>query len=170
MHNKLNFIITLFLLTLTSLACVDFRSIVPQSTTQPPPSATPATTPQQTPESVNENEKLLEKIEELEKKIDESEKKQTTPSPEIKKPTVPIIKDPKSNAQVNSRGDGFLAMRSQPNTETGYRVMKIPHGANVRVLGCQEFTERVSGRNGRWCRVSYAGKSGWVFDGWLVYK
>lgn len=171
MKNIFNTIIGLLLLVFVAGGCVDVSKILPRSETTPPqannptPTAAPITAPD------NETEKLKEKIEALEKKVDESEPK-TTSTPQIKEkiPTIPTIPDSRSNATVSASGDGFLAMRSQPSTNSGYRILKIPHRANVRVLGCQQTTTRVDGRSGRWCQVSYAGKSGWVFDGWLVYR
>jgi hypothetical protein len=160
----LAFILLLFLIS--GLACNSFREPAPQQQANLSPAAqSPAAAP--TPD--DENAELKEKIEELEKKIEEQEKKSEAKPPVTAKPKVPTIKGTGGNAQVNSPNDGYLAMRSEPNTETGYRVLTIPHGADVRVLGCLEYSERVGGRTGRWCRVSYAGNTGWVFDGWLVY-
>jgi len=136
----------------------------PRTQSDNPNSQTPQPPPMQSPTPEDENAKLREKLEELEKKMEE---KQKTPPPI--KPTVPIIKNSGTYARVSSPGDGFLAMRSDPSSEVGYRILQIPHGSIVRILGCQGFTQRVGGRNGRWCRVSYEGYIGWAFDGWLVY-
>ena len=66
-------------------------------------------------------------------------------------------------ARVHTPGDGFLALRSEPTIRSGRRVLKIPHGTLVTLGEC------VSRPNdGRWCRTSFKGQSGWVFDRYLV--
>ncbi len=74
-----------------------------------------------------------------------------------------------NTARVNSPGDGFLALRSQPDSENGNRITKIPHGASVNVLSCQSPAVKIGSRTGRWCQVTYNGQSGWAFDAWLDY-
>lgn len=123
----------------------------------PPPAATPAA---QAPTPDADKAELLDKLNELEKKLDQQKQVKTAP---------PVIKGSGTTAWVNSPGDGFLALRSNPSSDVGYRILQIPHGASVRVLGCQNFSQRVAGRSGRWCNVSYGGSTGWAFDGWLVY-
>lgn len=73
-----------------------------------------------------------------------------------------------SSARANSPGDGFLALRTMPSSESGERILKIPHGAAVSVGGCLPAV-RSGRKTGRWCRASYNGYSGWVFDAYLVY-
>lgn len=130
----------------------------PQPTTTPVPAAT--VVPAATPDA--DNAKLLEKLEELEKKLDQAQKQGKTLQP-------PVIKSTGTTAWVNSPGDGFLALRSDPSSNAGYRILQIPHGAAVRVISCQSYLQNIGGRSGRWCRVSYGGSTGWAFDGWLVY-
>ncbi|MGB7069272.1 MAG: SH3 domain-containing protein [Pyrinomonadaceae bacterium] len=72
-------------------------------------------------------------------------------------------------ARVNSPRDGYLALRSSPSTETGERLTKIPHGTRIQVRDCESVTETAQGRKGRWCRVTYSGKTGYVADSWLTY-
>lgn len=74
--------------------------------------------------------------------------------------------EPKNIARVYSPRDGFLALRSEPGTETGYRIMKIPHNATVRILGCRGYSY-VGKTRGRWCDVVYTDQRGWVFDAYL---
>lgn len=40
---------------------------------------------------------------------------------------------------VNSPGDGFLALRSAPSSETGSRLAKIPHGTAFTIGACREY-------------------------------
>ena len=166
-------LIVLIFLSFVGLACVDPFALSRQQQHSPPPQPTPIQ--QETAkadDNDDENEELIEKIEELEKKIDEQAKEKKSTTVVKKKPVIrsdPKPRDPNANAQVNSPGDGYLALRSLPTTESGYRIMKLPHGADVRVLSCQNLNQRISGRSGRWCRVRYAGKTGWAFDAWLAY-
>lgn len=69
-------------------------------------------------------------------------------------------------ARANSPNDGFLALRTAPSSETGDRILQIPHGAEIKVLGCQQA---IKGKKGRWCRVDYNGTLGWANDGWMSY-
>jgi hypothetical protein len=119
-------------------------------------STSPSPTISQTPN--DEMARLKKEVEDL--------KNQKSPTPTS---TPPLQKPAGETARVNSPGDGFLALRSAPNAETGYQILKIPHGASVDVLGCQSFSEKIGSRNGRWCQVNYAGQSGWAFDAWLNY-
>jgi hypothetical protein len=73
-----------------------------------------------------------------------------------------------SSAVVNSPSDGFLALRTLPNHKTGKRLAKIPHGASISINNCSANRVKIGKRTGRWCRVSYKGKSGWVFDAWIT--
>ena len=66
-------------------------------------------------------------------------------------------------ARVNTPGDGFLALRSEPTTRRGKRLLKIPHGT---VLTLGDCVTRPG--DGRWCRASFQGEIGWVFDRYLV--
>ncbi|QQS33814.1 MAG: SH3 domain-containing protein [Acidobacteriota bacterium] len=152
----LNLTIVIAILLVVGLGCSQLPITTTQQTQQSPP---PAATPAQTPDEANE--KLLEKLAELEKKIDDQQKQaKATPPPVIRTATT---------AWVNSPGDGFLALRSDPSADVGYRILQIPHGAEVRVISCQDRSIRIGGRSGRWCRVRYDGTTGWAFDGWLVY-
>lgn len=165
MNNKniFDLITVSVLLSFFAIAC----SISPWQPSNNTPPATPAPSASPSQSAADENDELREKIDELEKKIADQQKQKTT-APPVKQ-NVPIVKNPPNAARVSSPGDGFLALRSDPNSETGYRIVQIPHGATVRILGCQGFTQNVGGRTGRWCRIDYDGYTGWAFDGWLVY-
>ncbi|MTW22617.1 SH3 domain-containing protein [Allochromatium palmeri] len=63
---------------------------------------------------------------------------------------------------VNSPGDGFLALRSEPTTKGGRRLAKIPHGTTLRLGVCQPTS------NGSWCQTSYQGLTGWILDRYVV--
>ena len=71
-------------------------------------------------------------------------------------------------AHANSPGDGFLALRSEPDSESGYRIAKIPHGAALTVIACPKASN-VGKMAGRWCQVNYNGQSGWAFDGFMQF-
>ena len=63
---------------------------------------------------------------------------------------------------VNSPGDGFLALRSEPTTKSGRRLAKIPHGTTLRLGVCQPTP------SGSWCQTSFQGLTGWVLDRYVV--
>jgi hypothetical protein len=113
----------------------------------------------------DETAAMKQKLADLEKQIkDQKGKVPTIPtlpnSPAT--PKVPTV----TTAKVNSPGDGFLALRTGPSSETGERIMEIPHGATVTVLACQTAAK---GKKGKWCKVNYNGNAGWAFDGFLIY-
>jgi hypothetical protein len=66
-------------------------------------------------------------------------------------------------ARVNTPGDGFLALRSEPTIRRGRRLLKIPHGTRLTLGGC---TNRQT--DGRWCSTTFEGQKGWVFERYLV--
>ncbi len=123
------------------------------NTNKPTPSPSPLP-------SVNETDELRKQIADLEKKL--NEQKNTNRPADIPL-TLPNQTSTRS-ARVNSPGDGFLALRTYPSSSVGGRILQIPHGASVTVGGCL-----APSGGGRWCRASYNGYSGWVFDKYLNY-
>lgn len=111
----------------------------------------------------DETDELKEKIAKLEREIQEQKKQQN------QTPSQSTPQNQTTSARVNSPGDGFLALRSEPNHERGERLAKIPHGASIQIIGCQDYATTIAGRRGRWCRVNYGGQYGWAFDAWLSY-
>lgn len=63
---------------------------------------------------------------------------------------------------VNAPGDGFLALRSEPSTSTGVRLLKIPHGTALNLGSC---APNPGGDN--WCMTTYRGQTGWILDRYL---
>lgn len=63
---------------------------------------------------------------------------------------------------VNTPGDGFLALRSEPTTKSGRRLAKIPHGTMLQLGVCQPTP------SGSWCQTSFQGLTGWVLDRYVV--
>lgn len=124
---------------------------------------TPSPTATSTPDNTNE---LRDQIANLEKRLNEQKNaNKTSAAPPL---VMPSPSATRTTATVNSPGDGFLALRSLPNSEIGARIMKIPHGATISIGGCGPVVRPVS-RSGRWCQASYNGYSGWVFDAYLIY-
>ena len=68
-----------------------------------------------------------------------------------------------TTATVNTPGDGFLSLRSEPSTRRGSRLRKIPHGTQVQLAECTTEAD-----SGSWCRTTYSGATGWVFERYLV--
>ena len=126
------------------------------------PSPTPEPTPSPEVDLERSEKELMEQIANLEKMIREQAE---SDDPDVEIPAVNYAK----SARANSPNDGFLALRSYPDTQVGSRILKIPHGANVRVGMCLNTT-RPKKLSGRWCQASYNGFTGWVFDAFLVYE
>lgn len=124
----------------------------------------PAATPSPSA-TANDKDDLREQIANLEKRLNEQKSANRPANIPLTLPNQPATT---TTARVNSLGDGFLALRTFPNSEEGSRILQIPHGAVITVGGCLNAI-RVSGKTGRWCRASYNGYSGWVFDAFLVY-
>ena len=113
----------------------------------------------------DDKDELREQIANLEKRLNEQKK---TNRPANIPLTLPNQPSTTTTARVNSPSDGFLALRTFPSSDTGARILQIPHGAVITVGGCLNST-RTGGKAGRWCRASYNGYSGWVYDAFLVY-
>ena len=124
----------------------------------------PSPTVSQTPVSNRETDELKEKLANLEKQIADQKNQKKTNSAE----TFPTPKNSEITARVNSPGDGFLALRSEPNSETGTRLAKIPHGATITVLGCPK-SSNIGKMSGRWCQVIYNNQAGWAFDAFMIF-
>lgn len=67
-------------------------------------------------------------------------------------------------AVANTPGDGFLALRSEPSTKQGVRLVKIPQGMVLDVGECVRPSP-----NQRGCKTSHAGQTGWVLDAHVVH-
>ncbi len=119
----------------------------------PSPSATPDA----------EKARLEKELEELQKKLNEV----NTTYPQETPPG--FESDELPTATVNSPNDGFLALRSEPDSERGDRLAQIPHGTVITLENCENERVKIGSRTGRWCMVTYRGQTGWVFDAWLVY-
>jgi len=129
------------------------------------PTTTPTIpTPPATATPDREKERLRDEIANIRKRLEEANKNSTngTNDPDDERGS-PIT------ATVNSPNDGFLALRSQPDSEHGERVAKIPDGAEIEILRCAASSVTIAGRSGRWCYVRFDGQTGWVFDAWLEY-
>lgn len=113
----------------------------------------------------DENEELREQIANLAKKLDEQKKMSNQANVPLK---LPDRSTTTTSATVNSPGDGFLALRSLPNSEAGERIARIPHGARITIGACGPVITPVK-RRGRWCQATYNGLDGWVFDAYLTY-
>ena len=64
---------------------------------------------------------------------------------------------------ANTPGDGFLALRSEPSSQRGVRVLKIPHGSELQLGSC---VAAAGGDN--WCQTKYQGLSGWILDRYVA--
>jgi hypothetical protein len=138
----------------------------PEVTTNASPTpSVPVSSPTR-PTTIDETDELRKQIADLAKRLSEQAASNKPIDIPLNIPNQPASTT--RTARVNSPGDGFLALRTFPNSDAGQRIMKIPHGAVLTVGGCLNTT-RIGNRSGRWCRASYGGYTGWVFDGWLDY-
>ena len=128
----------------------------------PTPTASPAVSKTDVP--TDETAALKEKLASLERQMqDQKNQKQAAPAN-----TFSPSKQTLTTARANSPRDGFLALRSEPNSETGYRIAQIPHGAVLTVLGCPK-PSNIGKMAGHWCQVTYNGQSGWAFDKFMIF-
>lgn len=127
------------------------------SRTTPTPSATPDP----------ETERLKKELADLQKQLDE---KKTSSANSVSFPDLDKLDFEFREATVNSPGDGFLALRSEPNSEFGERLAQIPHGAKINVVSCDSDKVTIGNRRGSWCLIEWNGSAGWVFDAWLTYE
>ena len=64
---------------------------------------------------------------------------------------------------------GSLNMRSKPNIASNI-VIRIPDSTVVDFLYFDPNYYYLNGNKGRWCKVKYADKEGWVWDGFLQFQ
>ena len=132
-------------------------SSTPFVATTASPTATTSTTN-------DETARLKEEMANLQKQLEQQKNQpKTTQNDPISTPKQTV-----NTARANSPRDGFLALRSEPNSETGYRIAKVPHGATLTVLGCPK-PSNVGKMEGRWCQVVYNGQAGWAFDAFMTF-
>lgn len=109
----------------------------------------------------------------LQKQLQDQKNQKQTALPNVgstsKQPTVSSssLSSPQT-ARANSPRDGFLALRDEPNSKSGYRIAEIPHGAVITVVDCPR-PSNVGKIPGRWCQVVYNGQSGWAFDAFISF-
>ena len=136
----------------------------PTPTSTPRPSVTPSETPEADDDQKRLEEEMANLVKRLEKELQSDANKSGAP------PSNGDATDGRPTARVNSPGDGFLALRDEPDVENGTLLAKIPHGAVVNLENCEKQQTTVAGRKGRWCMVTYQGETGYVFDAWLQYR
>jgi hypothetical protein len=133
-------------------------------------SKSPTPSPAATTASDEERQRLEDEVANLRKKLEEQQKAAPTNTRPFPSPEVPTDIDAGfAIAIVNSPGDGFLALRSEPSVEHGKLLEKIPHGTVIELNNCEKNQVTVAGRKGRWCQVNFADQSGYVFDAYLLY-
>lgn len=143
------------------------NSAVVKTTATPTATAAPSVSPTASPN--DETAKLKEEMEKLKKQLEnqKNQKSNSAISPTQPQPQ-PQPYDNGRTAYANSPGDGFLALRSEPSSESGERVAKIPHGAALTVIDCPR-PSNAGKMPGRWCRVVYNGQQGWAFDKFMKF-
>lgn len=125
----------------------------------------PSPVPSSSPRRADDADESRDQIANLQRQLDEQKRTSSNRGVPL---SIPKTADSTSIAKANSPNDGFLALRSLPNSEIGDRIAKIPHGSSVAIGGCGPVVKKGS-RSGRWCQARYGGMSGWVFDAYLSY-
>jgi len=74
-------------------------------------------------------------------------------------------KSPYRSAIVKTTANS-LNLRSQPNLSSEV-VIKIPDSSAVKILYFDEEVLVLDGETGKWCKVKYADKEGWVWGNYL---
>jgi hypothetical protein len=77
-------------------------------------------------------------------------------------------KSPYRTAIVNTTANE-LNLRSQPNLSSEV-VIKIPDSSAVKILYFDEEVLVLEGETGKWCKIRYADKEGWVWGNYLVLE
>lgn len=138
------------------------------------PKATPAVTPSPkqsaTPDEDDGTKEIQDALAELQKKMEKELKKSGSSTEDWSNDDGHDDSEQLGTmAFADSPEDGFLALRSQPSSDAGTRVAKIPHGAKMTINKCGKIVTTKLGNRGRWCTAGYAGKIGWVFDKYVRY-
>ena len=83
------------------------------------------------------------------------------------------VAEKKENKQNNesrfTTAKGGLRMRDKPNT-TGSKIGTIPEGTKVDLLEETGEAMTIAGTTGKWSKVKWNDKTGWVFGGFLTEK
>lgn len=74
-------------------------------------------------------------------------------------------KSPYRTALVKTSANS-LNLRSEPNLSSDV-VIKIPDSSAVKILYYDEEVLVLDGETGKWCKVKYADKEGWVWGNYL---
>ncbi len=159
--------ILILFLFLFGIALAGFILLRPSSDKNTVAAVSPTPTVSPTLKSDDETAKLKEEMANLQKQLQDQKNQKPTPTGETFTPPKQTTQSAKT-ARANSPRDGFLALRSEPNSETGYRIAQIPHGAMLTVLSCPKASN-VGKMAGRWCQVVYNGQSGWAFDAFMTF-
>ena len=77
-------------------------------------------------------------------------------------------KSPYRTAIVNTTANE-LNLRSQPNLSSEV-VIKIPDSSAVKILYFDEEVLILEGETGKWCKIRYADKEGWVWGNYLLLE
>jgi flagellar basal body-associated protein FliL len=126
--------------------------------------ATPTPAPVNSFTPDRETAKLREDLANLQRQIDQQKNARTAANTKTVSSSTET-----TTVTADSPGDGFLALRSEPNSETGARLAKIPHGTAFTIGSCLDYKITPRGNRGRWCTANYSGQTGWVFDAFVKY-
>jgi uncharacterized protein YgiM (DUF1202 family) len=77
-------------------------------------------------------------------------------------------KSPYRTAIVKTTANS-LNLRSEPNLSSEV-VIKIPDSSAVKILYFDEEVLILDGETGKWCKIKYTDKEGWVWGNYLVIQ
>lgn len=84
-----------------------------------------------------------------------------------KKPETVTAAQASAVQRLHVTSNAGLRMRSEPHTRSS-ALLTIPHNSEVVVVEESDKTETISGKMGKWLRVTYNGSTGWVFGAFLA--
>lgn len=70
---------------------------------------------------------------------------------------------------VKTKEDINLNLYDKPSQE-GEILKSIPNGSFVHLLGYTNGLDQMNGESGRWCKISYVGTEGWVWEKFISRK
>jgi hypothetical protein len=77
----------------------------------------------------------------------------------------PGNKDTNKNTALIDAKSG-LKLRAKPN-QNGKHIVTIPYKQKVQIIKEKRKSQTIAGRTGKWTKVKWKTKSGWVFGGFL---
>lgn len=121
-------------------------------------------------------EKMQKQIDDLQRQVAEAERNDVPvsfePGPSYNpNPGQPTAKtSPRMPVMAMTQSDGgSIVMRADPAMGSAQNSTRIPHGANIQIIGYSDKGINLDGHVSKWVRVDYNGQRGWIFDKYLDF-